>query len=178
MKNNIAVFLLAISLISLSTLACTSKKDRTEQQNSTAENLVASDTNIAFADSKGNKLSLGDLKGKVVFINFWATWCPPCIAEMPSINNLYKRYKDKSKITFIMVDVDANFQKSKSFMDKNNYDLPLYIPASQIPSNFLSGAIPTTVILNKSGKMVGRIEGSREYDSQEVYDALDSLIKE
>ncbi len=178
MKNNIAVFLLAISLISLSTLACTSKKDRTEQQNSTAENLAASDTNIAFADSKGNKLSLGDLKGKVVFINFWATWCPPCIAEMPSINNLYKRYRDKSKITFIMVDVDANFQKSKSFMDKNNYDLPLYIPASQIPSNFLSGAIPTTVILDKSGKMVGRIEGSREYDSQEVYDALDSLIKE
>lgn len=178
MKNNIAVFLLAISLISLSTLACTSKKDRTEQQNSTTENLAASDTNIAFTDSKGNKLSLGDLKGKVVFINFWATWCPPCIAEMPSINNLYKRYKDKSKIMFIMVDVDANFQKSKSFMDKNNYDLPLYIPASQIPSNFLSGAIPTTVILDKSGKMVGRIEGSREYDSQEVYDALDSLIKE
>lgn len=176
--NNIATLIVIVCFIAFGTLACSSsKKERSEQKNGQTTE-IEQQKEITFANDKGEKTMLSGLKGKVVFINFWATWCPPCVAEMPSINTLYKRYKNHDKIVFIMVDVDAQIEKSTNFMVKNNYELPLYIPASQIPSDFLSGAIPTTVIINKKGKMVGRIEGGREYDSPEVYEALDALINE
>lgn len=103
---------------------------------------------ISFRDGSGNTVSLSSLKGKVVFINFWATWCPPCRAEMPSINTLYSKFKNYSDVVFIMVDVDGKYEQSNHFIKQNNYNFPLYVPASAIPSSFLGNAIPTTVIIN------------------------------
>src|SRR5690606_3035773 len=65
---------------------------------------------VAFKDKDGKTVSLKSLKGKVVFINFWATWCPPCIHEMPSINELKKTFKGNDNIVFLMVDVDNNIK--------------------------------------------------------------------
>src|SRR5690554_1291113 len=105
--------------------------------------------NIFFENPKGQVIRLSSLKGKVVFINFWATWCPPCIAEMPTIQKLYSEFKDNDKVSFIMLDVDNQREKSQKFMDKRKFDLPVYTPESSIPSTYLSGAIPTTLVLNK-----------------------------
>lgn len=135
-----------------------------------------SSAGVAFKDEDGNVVSLSSLKGKVVFINFWATWCPPCIYEMPSINDLKKSFSDRDDMVFLMVDVDNKIDQSVAFMRDNQYDLPVYVPASMIPSDFLAGAIPTTVILDKEGEMVARLEGGRDYTDPDLVQALNELV--
>jgi thiol-disulfide isomerase/thioredoxin len=131
---------------------------------------------VVFKDKNGKTISLSSLKGKVVFINFWATWCPPCIQEMPSIDKLKQSFYGKEDIIFLMVDVDNNIEKSTAFMEKKKYDLPVYVPASNIPSDYLGSAIPTTVILDKNGNMVTRIKGGRDYTNPEIIKVLNELI--
>lgn len=138
---------------------------------------VPATSGISFKDKSGKIVSLSSLKGKVVFINFWATWCPPCIHEMPSINELKQSFKGNDDIIFLMVDVDNNIQKSTAFMEDNKYDLNVYVPASEIPSNYLAGSIPTTVILDKNGDMVARMEGGRDYKNPEIIKALNELVE-
>lgn len=143
----------------------------------TVESETASADDLSFKDKNGNIVSLSSLKGKVVFINFWATWCPPCIHEMPSIDQLKKTFNGDDNIEFLMVDVDNKIEQSTAFMTENEYDLPVYTPASNIPTDFLDGAIPTTVILDKSGAMVSRMEGGRDYSAPEMVQAITELIE-
>lgn len=131
--------------------------------------------NVLFWDGDGKTVDLASLKGKVVFINFWATWCPPCIAEMPSINALNGKFKDNENVVFLMVDVDNNYEKSKNFMKKHQYALKVVSPASEMPPVLMQGAIPTTVILNKEGKMVYRQEGAADYNSSQLVDMIRKL---
>jgi thiol-disulfide isomerase/thioredoxin len=131
--------------------------------------------NVYFKDGNGNTIDLASLKGKVVFINFWATWCPPCIAEMPSINDLQSRFKYNNKVVFLMVDVDGNYQKSDSFMKKRGYGLQVVNPASDLPHVFMQGTVPTTVILDKEGKMIYRQEGAADYNSKKMVDLISRL---
>jgi len=133
--------------------------------------------NVFFRKGDGKTVDLASLKGKVIFINFWATWCPPCIAEMPSINALYGKFKDNKNVVFLMVDVDGNYQKSDSFMKKHHYDLEVISPAGEIPPVFMQGAVPTTVILDKEGKMVYRQEGAADYNSPELVDMISQLSR-
>lgn len=94
-------------------------------------------TVVSFQDETGKVIPISAWKGKVVFINFWATWCPPCLAEMPSINQLQTKLKENPQIIIVMVDVDGNAEKAQAFMAKNDYNLPVFTPASAIPANFL-----------------------------------------
>lgn len=155
-----------------------SKTDQptTEQEQAEGESVTAS--GISFKDENGETVSLNSLKGKVVFINFWATWCPPCIHEMPSINELRKSFKGNDGIAFLMVDVDNKIEQSTAFMNKNNYDLPVYTAVGDIPPDYLGGAIPTTVVLDKKGEMVGRMEGGRDYTDPQIVGALNKLVNE
>ena len=116
-----------------------------------------------------------DLKGKVLFINFWATWCPPCIAEMPSIEKLSKEFEQDSNVVFILVDADNDPQKSGSFMKKNNWTLPVYFPAGNIPSAYYTGTLPTTVIVNKKGNITYKNSGTADYGSQKMVDYIKIL---
>ncbi len=140
------------------------------------ESVTNGTPNLTFLDVKGKTVSLASLRGKVVFINFWATWCQPCIQEMPSIDQLKKAFKGRTDIVFLMVDVNNSLHKSQAFMDNKKYDLQVYTPTSDIPSTFLGNAIPTTVILDKKGVMASRIEGGRDYKSPEIIQFLTGLV--
>lgn len=131
---------------------------------------------VLFKDGNGNTIDISKQKGKVLFINFWATWCPPCIAEMPSIAKLKSELNNNKDILFLMVDVDDNYKKSKKFMDNNKYNLPVYSPAGPIPSDFLSGSIPTTIIIDKAGRVIGRHEGGADYSSPEAVKFFKGLL--
>jgi thiol-disulfide isomerase/thioredoxin len=133
--------------------------------------------NMSFKNKDGKTVDLASLKGKVVFINFWATWCAPCIAEMPSINALQERFGDNDDIVFLMVDVDGNDEKSAKFMKEHQFDLNVFKAASAIAPVFTQGTIPTTVILDREGKMVFRQEGAADYNSRELVDLLVGLIR-
>jgi len=132
---------------------------------------------IRFKDSAGNIVDLGDLKGKVVFVNFWATWCPPCLAEMPAVNKLYELYKDHKDVVFLLVDADGDLAVSRQFMDKKKYDLPVYAVASAIPEKIFKGSLPTTVVFDKKGRLSYHGEGAANYADQKFVDFIEQLIK-
>ena len=110
-------------------------------------------TSIKFKDAKGQTVSLADLKGKVIFLNVWATWCPPCLAEMPSIHRFYKQFEGDKDLVFLMVDADGDFKKAQAYMDRKRYQLPVYTFASNIPANIFKGSLPTTVVFDKQGRI-------------------------
>ena len=115
----------------------------------------------------GETLNFEDLRGKVVFINFWATWCAPCIAEMPSINSLYDIYKDNPEVKFVMINVEAEANKAAKFIKKKKYTFPIYLPnASQIPKVYESQGIPTTFVLDKDGFIAYKKVGMANYDAK------------
>ncbi|NDK55636.1 TlpA family protein disulfide reductase [Pontibacter fetidus] len=130
-----------------------------------------------MVDLKGNTVSFESLKGKVVFMNIWATWCPPCVAEMPNIQRLYEKVGSE-KIAFVMLSVDeGGMEKVKKFIDKKGFTFPVYMPASQFPQEFYSNAIPTTFIISPEGKIVAKQEGMADYDTKEVQDFLKNMVK-
>lgn len=133
---------------------------------------------VWFTDSQGKEIDAPNQKGKVVFINFWATWCPPCIAELPSINTLYKKFRDREDMVFLIVDVDGKLVESGEFVVRKKLDLPVHIAKGDIPSNWLGSSIPTTVILNKQGEMVARHEGMADYADPKVFGFIQGLLDE
>lgn len=133
---------------------------------------------VKFQNGRGDVISLNDLKGKVVFVNFWATWCPPCRAEMPSVEKLYRQYSADNKFVFITVDADGNYAKAKKFLDRRNFALPLYTIASNVPAELFSGQLPTTVVLNKKSEIVFRHEGMADYSDKKFIDYLKKLSEE
>lgn len=155
----------------------TEKKEDTEVAavETVAEPAVKS-AGLTFVNAEGNKVSLSELKGKAVFINFWATWCPPCINEMPSIDDLKKHFKANDDLVFLMVDIEGEVDASTAFMKENGYDLPVYISEGEITSEYLGNAIPTTVLINKNGEIVNCLEGSRDYYSKEMIQTIQDLI--
>ena len=80
----------------------------------------------------GEVQKLADLKGRVVYLDFWASWCPPCRAEMSSINNLYKALKNDSRFVFVFINEDEDKTKALQFLQKNKYDIPLQSRAGNI----------------------------------------------
>lgn len=133
-------------------------------------------SNVSFVNSQGETVKVGDLRGKVVFINFWATWCPPCRAEMPSINVLYENYKDNSNIVFLIVEIEGDKAKAEAFVKGQNLTLPISFPDSDIPKEWLSESIPSTVILDKEGRVATRHEGMADYSSPDVDKFIQDLI--
>lgn len=130
---------------------------------------------IKFKDAEGSEINLADLRGKIVFINFWATWCPPCLAEMPSVNSLHQKFMDDKDVVFIMVDADGNFEKSQTYMNKRQYKMPVYHMASSIPENLFKGSLPTTIVFDKKGRIAFHEEGAANYGSQKFIDFIVKL---
>ena len=117
-------------------------------------------------DVNGNTINLQSLKGKKVFVNLWASWCPPCRREMPSIEKLAKSV-DKSKVTFVLLSLDDHFDKAKAFAKKQQLSLPVYYPAENLPALFNVQGIPTTFIFDEGGTLFQRVDGGDNYDTEE-----------
>ena len=128
-----------------------------------------------LVDMEGNQLNFEDTRGKVVLVNFWATWCPPCVAELPSLARLYEAYQDKVVFAFVANDKKVKVQ---SFMEKRGYGLPIYFETSRTPDLLMSKSIPATYILSKSGTIMVREIGAAKWDSQETQELLDQLLAE
>ncbi|MFC6224985.1 TlpA family protein disulfide reductase [Hymenobacter artigasi] len=132
--------------------------------------------NLPMATLDGKAVNLSDLKGKVVFVNLWASWCPPCRAEMPGIEALYKKV-DHSKVAFVMLSLDDDVAKAQKFVKAQGYTFPVYMRTGELPAPFDSNSIPSTVILGPDGQVAARHDGMAEYDTPEFLAALDKLAK-
>lgn len=131
------------------------------------------DYNFSIKDLNGNKIPFEQFKGKVVFLNMWATWCGPCRAEMPGIQSLYQQVKSDS-IAFVMLSWDRDNDKPKieKYIEKNSYTFPVYQRSSYLPDNLEVPSIPTTFIISKDGKIIQKVVGVRNYDSKKMIQYL------
>jgi thiol-disulfide isomerase/thioredoxin len=132
------------------------------------------DYNWKLTDKNKAIFNFEDTKGKVVLINFWATWCPPCIAEMPSMQALYNDYSDK--IVFLFITNDW-YSEIDPFLIKNNYTFKVYRPASGYPEFFNITTIPRTFLIDKEGNVVIDERGAVNWDSNKIRTTIDGLLK-
>ncbi|MDR3248720.1 MAG: TlpA family protein disulfide reductase [Treponema sp.] len=124
----------------------------------------------------GKDLNLGQLKGKVVFLNFWATWCPPCRLEMPSMEILYQRFKGKG-LEFVAVDIMENNRQVSDFVRDNAYTFPVALDANgEISGNFGIQAVPATFIIDRDGKIILATVGARDWNTPAILAAFEGLL--
>ncbi|MCL6462328.1 MAG: TlpA family protein disulfide reductase [Flavobacterium micromati] len=125
-------------------------------------------------DANGNEVSLQDFKGKIIFVNFWATWCPPCIAEMPSLQKLYNDYQDK--VVFLFVTTDS-FNTADAFLKKEELNLPVYQSITNPPLEMVSATIPATYVIDKQGNIIVAKIGTANWNSDSFREKLDNYLR-
>ena len=117
--------------------------------------------------------NLADFKDKVVFLNFWGSWCPPCRAEYPSIQKLYDAKKDK--VAFVLIAMQDEEEKVKKFLADNNYTTPVYFATSPLSEKMLPKVFPTTFILGKNGRILMKEDAAKDWNSESVHQFLESV---
>jgi thiol-disulfide isomerase/thioredoxin len=124
----------------------------------------------------GSPVRLGALKGKVVFLNFWATWCPPCREEMPSMEALYQRFRGRD-LEFLAVDIQEDKDKVAAFMKEYGLSFPAALDnTGRISGEYGIRGIPATFIIDREGNVIASVVGGRDWNTQAVIDALELLI--
>lgn len=138
--------------------------------------LIPDEYNWLMEDESGNVVNLADFIGRTLFINEWATWCPPCVAEMPSIQKLYDRLKDDKSVAFIII---TNEKRStvEDFMDKEGYTFPYMIARSNPPEPFAVRSIPTTFLVAPSGEIVLKEVGSKKWHGEDTVELISNLSR-
>ena len=131
-----------------------------------------------FTDEKGNIQNTSSLRGRVVFINFWASWCPPCRAEFPSIEALYTQFKDNPDIFFLTINEDSNSAAGKAYLEDEGFSVPMYQSMGNVSSEIYSGRLPTTVVLDKNGAVRYYHTGIANYASKKFVKQIEELINE
>jgi thiol-disulfide isomerase/thioredoxin len=122
----------------------------------------------------GTQINLeNEYEDKVIFINFWATWCPPCIAEMPSIEKLYQKFKDR--IGFACIS-NESLSTIKEYKTRNKYSFTMYQSKMDIPKEFNLTIIPATFIISRDRIIAFKHEGPADWSHQKVIEYLEALI--
>lgn len=134
---------------------------------------IIEDYNWSLMAEDSTALNFNSMKDKVVLVNFWATWCPPCIAEMPSMQLLYKDYKDKIEFVFIS---NEEFSVINEFVSKKGYTFDVYKPITKYPRAFDVKSIPRTFLIAKNGRIVIDKTGAANWNSKAVRNAIEKLI--
>ena len=162
----------------ISTGILNSKIEDKNIKKSVNENNPVIAESFSVREESGKLINVSELKGKVVFINFWASWCPPCRAEFPSIQKFYEKYKGNNEIVFLTVNLDEDPAKGKLYLEKEKFSIPFLIPNGDIPTEYFSGSLPTTVVLDKTGKIRMHHSGMADYSKDSFYEEIDQLLKE
>lgn len=140
--------------------------------------LSDNDYHFAMNNIQGKTISLDDFRGDVVFVNVWASWCPPCVAEMPTIETLYENVSSEENIRFILLSMDEEQEKAVAFMKSKEFPMPYYFPASALPNEFRSQYLPTTYVVSKEGQIVYKKEGIADYSSPNFAQWMRELARE
>lgn len=130
---------------------------------------------LTFRYEDGAAGSTHNFINKVVFINFWASWCPPCIAEMPSMNKMYNQLKNDEKIEFIFINMDDDPAVAGKFLSDKGFDIPIHRAEGFVPTDLYTGSLPTTVVLDKNGVVVMKRTGMADYSSKKFISQLKDL---
>jgi peroxiredoxin len=129
-------------------------------------------------DLSGEKWMLSELTGSVVIVNFWATWCPPCKEEMPSLNRLYEKYKSRDDFKVLTVLYNDLPENAREYFNENGFDFTILKLDNNIIDDFGVTGVPETYIIDKKGNLRKVFKGPVKFDSQASYTFMDQLLAE
>lgn len=138
-----------------------------------SERIILNDYNWALNTLDEELVNLTQSEGKVVLINKWATWCPPCVAELPSLQELHTAYGDQ--VDFYLVTAEKE-EIVNRFLKKKGYNFPVYIQSEKSPELLFSRSIPQTFVLSKNGEIVIDKGGVANWNSEKIHKLLDELL--
>ena len=142
----------------------------------TEKNSVSKAPDFTLKDIHGRALSLSSLKGKVVLINFWATWCPPCKAEMPSMNKLYHDLRAQG-FEVIAISTDTSLSTIKDFLAENRLDFPvLFDEDKTVTRQYHVFSMPTTFLVDRNGMIVEKFYGEEDWSDPAVRKKIEKLL--
>jgi thiol-disulfide isomerase/thioredoxin len=176
MRLQILTLALAVFLVSCTKTVEESTDTTATTESAAVQTLPAQFSGVVFKNMQGNSVDLASLADKVVFINFWATWCGPCIKEMPSLQAFYNKYQANPGVEFLVVEIDNRPDLAQKFVDEHKFTFPIYSAASQVPPTLLGQAIPTTVILDKKGDVAYRHEGMSDFVSGDFINLFEGIL--
>lgn len=131
---------------------------------------------FTLEDLRGSMVSLKDFRGKVIFLNFWASWCGPCRIEMPAMELLWQVFQDNDFV-ILAVDVKEERDTVSSFIEKNDYTFPVLLDSrGKVANMYDVRAYPTSFLIDWEGKVVGKAVGAREWASKDSFDLIEYLL--
>jgi peroxiredoxin len=179
-RRNFSLFSVALIILSLHCLALLKRANaKSHFWNDLAvvkvdEELKA--PSFALKDLSGKEVKLEDYRGKLIFLNFWATWCPPCRQEMPSMERLYTEFKDRG-FTMLAVDLREGTGKVKAFKEKFKLSFPILLDSDgRVGLMYGVRSIPTTYLIDREGNMIGGALGARDWASKEAFEFFEHLL--
>jgi cytochrome c biogenesis protein CcmG, thiol:disulfide interchange protein DsbE len=182
---SLGALLIAIGLISFGNLSSRrmSGSARVEPESAalTQSGIVAAGklaANFKLKDVKGDEISLASLRGKVVFLNIWATWCAPCREEMPSIESLYNDFKANKDFVVLAVSQDTDGATVRPFIEQNHLQFTVLLdPRNEVGERYDVNGIPETFIIGRDGRIVAHHVGPYDWSNGDIREALQELIK-
>jgi peroxiredoxin len=132
--------------------------------------------NFILKNLRGSEVELADLEGKIVFLNFWATWCPPCRTEMPSMQKLYDEFKDEDFV-MLAIDLREKVKKVRSFKERLRLNFPILIDSDGVVSlTYGVRSIPATYLVDREGFLIGGALGARDWASEDSFGLFKKLL--
>ncbi len=143
-----------------------------------ADKLMAAPQSV-FLDERGNEVTFSDFKGKVILVNLWATWCAPCIKEMPDLNDLQKAMEGTNFQIILISENQDGIESSIKFLKDNNIShLKTYIdPKRKIARTLKANALPTSVLFDQNGNEVGRLVGPALWNSEDAMNMINYFLR-
>lgn len=152
----------------------------------TAAEVGAVAPDFALVDLEGDTVSLEEYRGQVVLLNFWATWCPPCVHEMPSMERLYQDLRDRGFVVLgVSVDVAPGVRDDdgrsqgivREYAERLGVTFPILLdPDGEVEGVYNVAGLPTSYVIGTNGRIEGRVVGAREWDSEEYRTRLGELL--
>ncbi len=168
--------LLLLLLASLLCLAGCSEQPA--QQKGPGPTIGGPALDFTLTDMQGQQVTLEQFRGKVVILNFWATWCPPCREEMPSMEALYRTYKDRG-LVMLAVNVEENgFQAVSSFLNRTPHSFPILLDINaEVQNKYKVFRFPETFLIDRNGNIVDKIIGGRDWMSPQIVSKVNFLLE-
>ena len=134
---------------------------------------------LLVSDTSGKTYRLADLKGSVVFVNFWATWCQPCREEMPSLQTLYNQLKDRKGFRMVTVLYRDDYRRAMAYMSENHYEFPVLLDdGGKTAKSYGVTGVPETYVLDKKGVLKEKMIGPFDWASPDAVARIAKLIEE
>ena len=176
MRKSLIFFLFGMIIFSPSASATSVTAEEFRQMGLQPPKQRLESIDFELEDLSGATRRLSDYKGKVVFLNFWATWCGPCRSEMPSMEKLYRRFKDEG-LEIVAVNLQEDRSSVQGFVDEYGLSFPVLLDSTgRVGATYGARSIPTTYIVDRDGLVLAGTVGTREWDTEEYLSFFEKLL--